>query len=71
MTSSAFVSSQTTFTYSISNVTANHTIQASFITGTIPYGASAVPAISPPVLLFMVAGVSGILYWKGRKRRLV
>jgi hypothetical protein len=70
ITSSAYVSSPTTFVLNLpSNITANHTLQVSFLAGTIPYTASAVPAMSLPVIISLVAVMSGIMFWNVRKRR--
>jgi subtilisin family serine protease len=55
-----------TFTYTITAVTASHTVEATFAATQDP---TPVPALSLPVILFLVVVLSGILYWKGRKEK--
>jgi hypothetical protein len=64
--------SNKTFTYylSFSNITQNHTIQAIYKVGDFPPPpANPVPAISLPVAIFLIAGLSSVLYWRARKTK--
>jgi len=73
------VTSSTTINYSnktygyrvnFNNITQDHSIQASYKIGTFPPPpANAVPAISMPVYISMVAGLGGYMFWLGRRRR--
>lgn len=61
--------SQGVYLYTISDVTSNHTVGATFSLGTPGGTASPVPALSTPMTALLIFGLAGILWLRGKKRQ--
>jgi alpha-tubulin suppressor-like RCC1 family protein len=71
VTSSAVLSTPTTFAYDLMYIRKNHALQASFRTGEIPIPDDAeIPLMPPPALLFWLTCMGGIGYRQIKKRKL-
>lgn len=61
--------SQGVYLYTISDVTSNHTVEATFASGAPGGTPTAVPALSTPVATLLMLGLAGILWLCGKKRQ--